>query len=85
MAEVNIRQMAAMVGADDKLLKALIILLALRDDHLLDELRAVVMLMRREDNELAEGVSGTWEHLRHEMALISDVVDHEHAIAGEMH
>jgi hypothetical protein len=65
----------ALVNANDKLLKALVTLLALKDEHLLEELRIVFSAAIQNGNAIGEGDAPTWAHLRKELALISDLVD----------
>lgn len=69
--------LAATVHANDKLLKALTILLAMKDEHLLGELRTIFAYMTQESPEMAQGSAATWEHLRHELSLIADLVEGE--------
>jgi len=71
--------LAHIVNANDKLLKALITLLALREDHLLDELRAVLAIAAQEGNDIGIGSAATWAHVRKELALISELVESDGA------
>lgn len=75
--------LAHMVSANDKLLKALITLLALREDHLLDELRAIMAIAAREGSEIGMADKATWDHVRRELALIADLVDGDGEDDGE--
>lgn len=63
-----------MVAANDKLLKALITLLALRKDGLLDELRAVLAIAGQEGNAVGLASPETWAHVRQGLALIAELV-----------
>ena len=65
------------VNANDKLLKALIALLAVKDEHLLQELQMVFTVAGRTGNKIGEASSSTWEHIRKELALIAALVDSE--------
>lgn len=75
MADATGESLAAMVHANDKLLKALTILLALKDRHLLGELRTIFQDIISEDSELGAGDTATWAHLRHELELITTLVE----------
>ncbi len=68
-------EVPAMVSANDKLLKALITLLAFKDEHLLDEMRIVFGAAAKSRNEIGRADGETWAHLRKELRLISDLVD----------
>jgi len=72
--------LAAMVSANDKLLKALIGLLAIKDAHLLAELRTIFAMA---DHPAAPAVtaaeSRTWARVRRELAIITDMVEGEDA------
>ncbi len=83
----NDPQLAAMVNANDKFLKALIILLAMKDEHLLEELGLVFTHMRLKSREMGKGSPDTWEHLRHEMALMTSMVENHVAmeVDGKTH
>jgi len=63
------------VCANDKLLKALITLLAFKDQHLLNELRIVFAAAAVTDSPIANGGVETWTHVRHELDLIGDLVE----------
>lgn len=65
----------ALVNANDKLLKALIALLAVKDEHLLQELQMVFAIAGRTGNKIGEASSATWEHLRKELLMIAELVD----------
>ncbi len=73
MAEVD--AIATLVMANDKLLKALITLLAIKDDHLLDELSTIFVLAGRTRNEIGGATEATWAHIRKELKLIGALVD----------
>ena len=75
MAQTDTERLAAMVHANDKLLKGLTVLLALRDEHLLEDLRAVFAGILSESREMASGSNATWDHLRHELSLITALVE----------
>ena len=63
------------VCTNDKLLKALITLLAFKDEHLLNELRIVFAAASITDSPIASGGAETWTQVRHELDLIGDLVD----------
>ena len=72
--------LASMVRANDKLLKAMIGLLALKDSNLLDELRMVFAMPvggRRFEAGLPD--EATWAHLRRELAAITAMVEEAEA------
>ena len=54
-------EVALTVAANDRLLKALIALLAMKDPGLLKELPTVFALAAREDGVIGEATSATWE------------------------
>lgn len=66
-----------MVQANDKLLKALVTLLALKDEHLLSELQTVFVIAGRLGNEIGEANEEAWRHLRHELKVIAALVQSE--------
>jgi hypothetical protein len=66
--------LATLVGANDKLLKALITLLALRDEHLVEELDTVVRLAGAHGGENGQAADPTWSHIGRELAIIADLV-----------
>jgi hypothetical protein len=71
------------VNANDKLLKALIALLAVKDEHLLQELQMVFTIAGRTGNKIGEASSATWEHIRKELAMIAALVDSGDGEDGE--
>jgi hypothetical protein len=70
-----------MILANDKLLKALITLLVLRDDHLMDELRTIFVVAHRHANPIGSASQDVWAHVRDELdtiaALVGDTDDDE--------
>jgi len=64
-----------MVTANDKLLKALIGLLALKDPHLLGELRTVFAMADTAHPGVTAAEIRTWEHVRRELDIITDMVE----------
>lgn len=75
MSRAKTDALAHVVNANDKLLKALITLIALKDEQLLEDLKAVLALAGREGNEIGRADAPTWAHLRKELALISSLVE----------
>ncbi|THD59791.1 hypothetical protein [Phenylobacterium sp.] len=67
------------VIANDKLLKAMIALLALKDRYLLDELRVVFDHVHDRDpgNEVGLANRAVWAHIREELNVIADMVGDE--------
>ena len=63
-------EMRARIAANDKLLKALITLLAIRDPDLLDELDLIFAIASAEDSPVGETDRRTRDHLRKELAMI---------------
>lgn len=74
MASSN-ADLAAMVTANDKLLKALIGLLALKDEHLLMELRTVFAMAEPDSGRDATLSDRTWAHVRRELEIITEMVE----------
>ncbi|PZQ65775.1 MAG: hypothetical protein DI570_00555 [Phenylobacterium zucineum] len=69
--------LAAMVAANDKLLKALIGLLAVKDGHLLDELRMVFAMADQHHPSVTPAEARTWARVRRELDLITYMVEGE--------
>jgi hypothetical protein len=63
-----------MILANDKLLKALITLLVLRDEHLMSELRTIFVVAHRNANPIGSASNEVWTHLRDELDLIASLV-----------
>ena len=64
------REVALTVAANDRLLKALIALLAMRDPGLLRELPTVFALAAREDGVIGEASEATWNRIGGELRTI---------------
>ncbi|MGK6316102.1 hypothetical protein [Neorhizobium sp. DT-125] len=60
----------ARIAANDKLLKALITLLAIKDPDLLDELDLIFTIAGDEDSPIGEADRRTRDHLRKELEMI---------------
>lgn len=71
----NPDKLANLVLANDKLLKAMVALLAMKDEHLLDELRIVFRHAIQSGSEIGQADEAVWAHIRHEMKVITDLVD----------
>jgi len=67
--------LAAVVAANDKLLKALIGLLAVKDPHLLGEMRTIFAMASRPAATVTASEARTWDRLRRELDLITDMVE----------
>ena len=67
--------LAATVAANDKLLKALIGLLAVKDRHLLGELRTVFAMAGQPGADATPAEARTWARLRRELDVITDMVE----------
>lgn len=76
-AQTNPADLVDIVQANDKLLKALITLLAMRDEHLLDELRTIFGLAAMEGNPIGNASAPAWKHVREELAMIAKLVEGE--------
>ena len=63
-------EVALTVAANDRLLKGLIALLAMRDPGLLKELPTVFALAAREDGVIGEATAATWERIGAEIRTI---------------
>lgn len=64
-----------LILGNDKLLKALITLLALRDEHLMQELRTVFIVAHSHDNGIGDAGEDVWAHVRGELDLISSLIE----------
>jgi hypothetical protein len=75
MAHEEQFRLTTTVVANDKLLKALLTLLSLKDEHLLDELTTVFLFA----SECAEGDDrlrdAAWAQVRQDLAMIANLVD----------
>lgn len=60
----------ARIAANDRLLKAVITLLAIKDPDLLDELDVIFTIANEEKSPIGDGDRRTREHLQDELALI---------------
>ncbi len=63
-------EVALTVAANDRLLKALIALLAMKDPGILKELPTVFALAAREDGVIGEATAATWERIGTEIRSI---------------
>ncbi len=69
------KDLLAMIHANDKLLKAMVTLLCIKDDYLLGELRMVFSAALQTGNPIGQADDDTWGHLRKEMGMISSLVE----------
>jgi hypothetical protein len=60
----------ARIAANDRLLKAVIILLAIKDPHLLDELDAIFKIADGQEGLIGDADKKTRAHLNSELAMI---------------
>ncbi|MBU1378658.1 MAG: hypothetical protein KKE02_02660 [Alphaproteobacteria bacterium] len=65
--------LAPIVASNNKLLKALIGLLAIKDRHLLEDLRTVFAMADR-DGAAGSAEARIWERLRLDLDIITDMV-----------
>jgi hypothetical protein len=75
-------EMRARIAANDRLLKAVITLLAIKDPDLLDELDAIFAIAGDEGSPIGEADQRTRNHLRDELELIRSLA---HAALGTAH
>ncbi len=68
---------ALTVAANDRLLKALIALLAMRDPGLMKELPSVFALAAREDGIIGEATEATWTRIGQELQGLRDFLASE--------
>jgi hypothetical protein len=68
-------ELAATVAGNDKLLKALIGLLAVKDPYLLGELRAIFAMPARPSAADTSPEARTWAHVRRDLDLLTDMVE----------
>ena len=70
-------EVALTVAANDRLLKALIALLAMRDPGLLRELPTVFALAAREDAVIGEASEATWDRIGAEIRTVRNFIASE--------
>ncbi len=72
---------------NEKLLKALIALLALKDEHLLDELCVIFDHARQRAGEIGAGSEEVWRGVNRQMAVLQDLVakEDEDEVSREAH
>ncbi len=70
-------EVALTVAANDRLLKALIALLAMKDPGILKELPTVFALAAREDGVIGEATAATWERIGSEIRSIRNFLKSE--------
>jgi hypothetical protein len=73
MAQENLEDLATIVHANDKLLKAFITLMAFKDDHLLSELRIVFAAAAASRGGASDDPA--LAHVRKELSQIGEVVE----------
>lgn len=71
------RRPGELTTANDRLLKAVIVLWALRDGNFLHELQTVFAMAAREGGLLGCSSEGVWTEIREELKQISDFVASE--------
>jgi hypothetical protein len=62
------------VRSNEKLLKAMLALLSLKDEHFLAELKTIFQIAAREGSELAAGDAKVWAEVRRELGLVEALV-----------
>lgn len=81
-------ELPAIVAANNKLLKALIGLLAIRDPQLLGELRTIFAMAGKNHEGATPAEARTWAHVWRDLDLITDMVegdDDPAATSGKNH
>lgn len=68
-------KLRAKIEANDRLLKALMTLLALRDPDLLDEMRAVFTIAKAEGSKIGRAEPEVWAHIRKELAMVAALAE----------
>ncbi len=72
-----LEKVALTVAANDRLLKALISLMAMKDPGLMKELPTVFALAAREDGVIGEATEATWEAIGAELRTIRNFLAQE--------
>ncbi|WP_296600469.1 hypothetical protein [Phenylobacterium sp.] len=72
--DIPATDLAAAVTAHDKLLKALIGLLAVKDRHLLDDLRAIFAMVDDAHPGATPAEARTWAQVRRDLDIIGEMV-----------
>ncbi len=67
------KQLRDRLFANDRLLKALTTLLAIRDPDLLKDLRGIFQIAAAQNNDIGNVSRDTWVHLEKELDLIADL------------
>ena len=63
------------VRSNEKLLKAMLALLSLKDDHFLGELKLVFAMASQQGSELGSADPKVWAEIQRELAVIDAIVD----------
>jgi hypothetical protein len=71
------KELRVRLFANDRILKALVALLAERDPSLLSDLRLIFTQARTEGSEVADNTRATWEEINRELQLIADLAGEE--------
>ncbi len=76
------------VRSNEKLLKALITLLSLKDEHMLDELKTIFTYASRGGSEIGQADPAVWKEISRELTLIEALIsddgeESEHAEGAE--
>jgi hypothetical protein len=67
------KQLRARLFANDRLLKALTTILAIRDPDLLKDLRGIFQIAAARNNEIGNITRDAWVHLQEELDLIAEL------------
>jgi hypothetical protein len=74
MTEPRVVPIETIVRSNEKLLKALITVLSLKDETLLAELKTIFTVAAHHDSEIAPKDPKVWAEIRRELGLIDDLV-----------
>ncbi len=77
MAPTAQPSLETLVRSNEKLLKAMLALLSLKDEHFLGELKAVFAMASQQGSEIGQADPKVWAEIRRELAIIDAIVDGE--------
>ena len=66
-------EFTAMVLANDRILKAMLVLLSIKDEHLYEELMTVFQFARSQQSPIGEGPQRMWDHTEREMEIVGEL------------
>jgi hypothetical protein len=74
MSQPRAVSIETVVASNEKLLKALIALLSIRDEALLDELKTIFTVAAAHGSEIGQADPKVWAEIRRELGLIDQLV-----------